>query len=672
MLLTLRICVMLSILYCPFLARADQHKLAASSVNSSYHSAGVALEAVTSIYLMPETGIKLTSVSTAGIVENIGLLSKGEVDFAIIPSLLGFHARTGTGAVQSFGPQQNMRAVAMLVPTYFHALLRTSETQSGKFDDLFGLGDQKLQLGPGASEAASVARFLFKKLGAKADQFDNILVDQPWSAQDFRDGDIDGIVTAGHFPMGEVEELLETAGNDIAFLDMTEQQLQWADDGFGLLEPATLPAGTYPNQPEAIETLALPIFLATRADVDEEVIYQIAKIMFEQVGFLRTIHPALEELDFETAIDNLPVPLHPGAARYYRDFGLSIAETTTTVADYPVYRLNADNPEQHRIDTNSDVVGVMVDPDTTSLQAASELAVVINSAPGDVRVVVQRGEGSAKTVNDLLYLKGVDLGIVQADVLEHLRDQEGADWLPRQLHYLARLYERDVHLLVRNSIENLRDLSGKTVNFGPPGSASEVTAANIFSHLGIAVTRVSDPDEFALEKLKRGEIDAVLICGGKPVSSLASIDPLSELRLLDIPHMGNQRIYRETSINSSDYPNLIDQDQEIRTLSVPAILMTYKWPQRSDRHRLLSSFYTALEGQFDELQVKDRFHPKWQNVSLSAGFEGWPQSSIVDTAVTDAGADTIETPPTLPTPQATPLPSLRDTDIPTFQRQPVN
>ncbi len=678
MTMTLRLCVMIFIASCPHLAQAEQHKLAASSVSSTYHAAGVALEAVTSIYLMPETGIKLTSTSTNGVLENIELLAKGQVDFAIIPSLLGFQARTGTGSAAALGPHKELRAVAMLVPTYYHALLRRSAIGSGSLDDLFKLGDQKLQIGLGASEAAGVTRFLFQKLGADVGSFDDLLSEGPDATQAFLDGEIDGLVTTGNLPIDEVARLLEEAGDDIAILGITDNQLRRADEGFGLLEPATVPAGTYPDQTEATETLALPVFLATRADVDEEVIYQIAKIMFEQIGFLRTIHPAMEALDFETAIDNLPVPLHPGAARYYQDFGLSIAETTTTAPEYPVYTLDADNPEQRRIETNTGVVGIMVDPDTTSLQTASELAVVVNSTAGDVRVVVQRGEGSAKTVNDLLYLKGVDLGIVQADVLAHLRDEEGADWLPNQLHYLARLYDCEVHILVRDDIQKLQDLVGKTVNFGPAGSASEVTAANIFAHLGLAVERKSDPFELAVEKLKEGEIDAIVISGGKPMTSLASIERSAGLKLLDIPLMDYRDLYQEASISSSDYPNLIDQGHEVRTLSVPAILITYKWPRNSERSRLLSSFYSTLEEQLAELQVKNRFHPKWQNVSLDASFEGWPRSSIAadvignDVIRNPTDDDVERAPTTLPTPRALPLLDLRGVDDQARQSIPTD
>ncbi|MGH1479693.1 MAG: TAXI family TRAP transporter solute-binding subunit [Geminicoccales bacterium] len=670
--LTLRTCVMLSIVGYPFSAQADQHKLAASSINSTYHSAGVALEAVTSIYLMPETGIRLTSISTEGVHENLELLSLGEVDFAIIPSLLGFHAKTGTGSVATLGPRRELRAIAMLVPTYFQAFLRTSAVSSGRFDDLFDLGDQKLQLGLGASEAAGVARFLFRQLGADTGRIDDMLSDKTEAVSAFRTGEIDALITTGNLPTDQVVNLIEEAGDKITILSITDEQLDQADKGFGLLKPATIPAETYPLQTNPIETAVLPVFLATRADVDDEVVYQVAKIMFEQVGFLRTIHPAMAALDFESSTDDLPFPLHPGAARYYRDFGLAIDEAVTAVPEFPVFTLDASDAEQRRIDTNTNVVGIMVDPDLTSLKAASDLAVVVNSAPGDLRVVVQRGEGSPQTINDLLYLKGVDLGIVQADVLDYLRREEGNEWLSRQLHYLARLYESEVHVLAGNDIKTLKDLTGKPVNFGRPGSTSEITAANLFSLLGMAVEQKSDPVEVALEKLQRGEIAAVVLSGGKPLPALTSLQSTDGLKLLDVPLIGHPPIYGEASLTSGDYPNLLNEGQEVRTLSIPNILLTYRWPRTSDRYQLLAAFYATLKDRLDDLQLVGRFHPKWQDVSLTGPFVNWTRSPIVTDVASDAAAGSRDAIADLPTPAALPLPPLNGSETPALEPAPSN
>ncbi len=75
-----------------------------------------------------------------------------------------------------------------------------------------------------------------------------------------------------------------------------------------------------------MNTIAQPNFLAVNADVDEEHVYQLTKTMFENLGFLTAIHPATKAMSVEKALAGLPVALHPGAARYYKEAGLDVPE----------------------------------------------------------------------------------------------------------------------------------------------------------------------------------------------------------------------------------------------------------------------------------------------------------------------------------------------------------
>ena len=84
-----------------------------------------------------------------------------------------------------------------------------------------------------------------------------------------------------------------------------------------------------PGQEKAINTIAQPNFLAVRADVPEEDVYQITKTIYENLPFLQAIHPATNAMSLDVAISGLPVPLHPGAARYYREQGIEIPEGMT-------------------------------------------------------------------------------------------------------------------------------------------------------------------------------------------------------------------------------------------------------------------------------------------------------------------------------------------------------
>ena len=86
--------------------------------------------------------------------------------------------------------------------------------------------------------------------------------------------------------------------------------------------PATIPAGTYAGIDEDIPTAAVGNMLITHEGVDEETAYQMTKLMFDNLDRMRSAHGAAEGITPETALDGLPIPLHPGAERYYREIGL--------------------------------------------------------------------------------------------------------------------------------------------------------------------------------------------------------------------------------------------------------------------------------------------------------------------------------------------------------------
>ena len=121
-------------------------------------------------------------------------------------------------------------------------------------------------------------------------------------------------------------QLLASAGDSVTMLDLTDEQMAQADGGRGLWTRYVIPAGTYPGQTEDVNTIAQPNFLATSADLPEENVYQITKTIYENLPFLQAIHPATKAMALESAIAGLPVPLHPGAARFYREQGIEIPE----------------------------------------------------------------------------------------------------------------------------------------------------------------------------------------------------------------------------------------------------------------------------------------------------------------------------------------------------------
>ena len=175
-------------------------------------------------------------------------------------------------------------------------------------------------------------------------------------------------------------------------------------------------------------------------------------------------------------------------------------------------------------EANKGTVGVISGGvDGTYIRIASDLASVLDDG-NDMRVLAIRGRGSVQNISDILYLRGIDIGIVQSDVLEFSK-REGLHH-PRitdLIQYIAKLYNEEIHVLGRDNIGSLNDLRGKRVNFDIAGSGTEMTASLIFEALGIEVEKTSFDQALALEKLRTGEIDGLVYVAGKPTRAFSEI-----------------------------------------------------------------------------------------------------------------------------------------------------
>ncbi len=271
---------------------------------------------------------------------------------------------------------------------------------------------------------------------------------------------------------------------------------------------------------------------------------------------------------------------------------------------------------------NQGVVGIIAGGvNGTYIRIAADMATVLDS--DDLRILAMVGKGSVQNINDLLYLRGVDMAIVQSDVLEYLKRQGTYQDIEKQINYITKLYNEEFHLLANSDIANLDDLAGRKVNFDVKGSGTAITASILFDTLSIAVNPTYFDQATALEKLKTGEISALAYVAGKPTQLFEKVTTADPLRFLPIDHSpALLETYLPASLGKRDYPNLIPADAEIKTIAVGAVLAVYKWRRHHKRYQKTANFVTQLFDQFDEFQQAAR-HPKWREVSLSAVIPGW-------------------------------------------------
>ncbi|WP_428484709.1 TAXI family TRAP transporter solute-binding subunit [Rhodopila sp.] len=260
--------------------------------------------------------------------------------------------------------------------------------------------------------------------------------------------------------------------------------------------------------------------------------------------------------------------------------------------------------------------------DGTFMRVATDLTSVLNS--DQLRIIPIVGKGSLQNLGDLLYLPGVDLALVAADVLSYAKSQNLYPDGLRKIQYICKLYNNDVHICARRDITSVSDLQAKPVNIDVQGAGTNLTARVIFKTLGIAPDFRTDEPTIAQDKLRRGEIAANVYLGGKPVRLFATTPADTNLHFLSVPsNEALEKTYLPGGLfTHADYPTLIPEDQTVETVGVGVTLAVFDWPLGSVRYRNLVTFVDTFFTKFPEL-LKPPHHPVWHDVNLAAAQPGW-------------------------------------------------
>jgi hypothetical protein len=304
---------------------AKDYVLNTASTGGTYHPVGTAISTLTKVKLLPKEGFSLTAVNSAGSGANVQAMGAGTADFAILQGLYGSYAATGTGPITE--PQDNLRSVTMLWQNVEQFVVAAENVKSGTVSDLVALKGMSAGMGSQNSGTIGSNRVLLEGLGINIDEdFELVYAGYGPTTDAMANGQVVAAGIPSGPPTGAITKLMASNEGKFTILDVTDEELAKMDGGRDLWVPYTIAAGTYPGQENDINTIAQPNFLAVNASVDEEHVYLLTKTMYENLGFLTAIHPATKAMAVEKAMAGLPVPLHPGAARYYKEVGLDIPE----------------------------------------------------------------------------------------------------------------------------------------------------------------------------------------------------------------------------------------------------------------------------------------------------------------------------------------------------------
>ena len=257
----------------------------------------------------------------------------------------------------------------------------------------------------------------------------------------------------------------------------------------------------------------------------------------------------------------------------------------------------------------------------TDMALVSEMADVLD-ARNELRVLPVIGFGSVQNVRDLLYLKGIDIGMVHSDVFTYLQQRNLYPTAEQKLRYIVNLYDELFHVVARQDIRDVKQLSGKKVVVGKPNSGSETSAHTLFTILGIKPVYVHYDWKTGFEKVRSGEAAAMVYPTPKPSKFLQQANG-EGLHFLELPVTKKLlQTYYPTELSSEDYPNLVPPGKRVQTLQFGALLAVFNWQSKTQRYAKVSKFVERFLDNLDNFKKSPR-HPRWQKLDINSTLPGW-------------------------------------------------
>lgn len=265
-----------------------------------------------------EHGIKCFVQATSGSVYNLKALNKGDLDLALAQTDWIYSARKGEGEFASVGQNKKLRTVFSLHTEAFTIIAR----ENSGIKDTRDLAGKRIGVGNDGSGMRATAQSFIKAEGwtkASFAAFRELKPSEQVNA--LCSGEVDAVFfTTGH-PNGRTQETTSKCKTRLIPVQGKEIEKLLKENPF--YYRITLPAGMYPGSPDPVQTFGVKAALVTSAKVDEEVIYQTVKAVFDNLENFKTLHPVFASLDKERMVtEGIIAPLHPGALRYYQEAGL--------------------------------------------------------------------------------------------------------------------------------------------------------------------------------------------------------------------------------------------------------------------------------------------------------------------------------------------------------------
>ena len=288
-----------------------------------YPFGGIVCSLITKNLKDTDLAVSAAAQSTGGSVDNINLMMRGQTELALAQNDVAFMAYNGVIHKAFIGkPWKKIRAIGNTYPEVVHIAALAGVPVSIPFYDLKGKRVSVGDLGSGvevtANDIVTAAGMTYKDFS----KTEHLGVAE--SAAHIKDGQLDAMFMTSRIPTPGIQDLasikkikLVTIGDEIA-AKMQKGKPWYAK--------TTIPAGTYKGVDKDVPAMAILAMLCTSSDLSEELVYQITKSIFDNTDYLAMAHAAGKAVSAENALKGMTIPLHRGAAKYFKEKGLKVPE----------------------------------------------------------------------------------------------------------------------------------------------------------------------------------------------------------------------------------------------------------------------------------------------------------------------------------------------------------
>ncbi|WP_337997089.1 TAXI family TRAP transporter solute-binding subunit [Oleispirillum naphthae] len=277
-----------------------------------YYPLGVAL---TKLYVDAIPGVRTSVQATKASAENLNLLQKGRAELAFTLGDALTDAWTGNAEAGFPAPLGNLRGLAAIYSNYVHFVARAD---SG-IKTLADLKGKRVSVGAPKSGTELNARALLSANGIKYADFSKTeYLPYAESAQLIQNNQLDATLLSSGLGVATIREL--AASTPVVIVPITPEQI--AKIGIPVYQPGMIPANTYHGQTTDVQTMTIGNFLVTQKNVPDDVVYRMTKAMYTHLDALVAAHSAAKAIDPQKALRGMPLPVHPGAEKYYKEVGL--------------------------------------------------------------------------------------------------------------------------------------------------------------------------------------------------------------------------------------------------------------------------------------------------------------------------------------------------------------